>query len=68
MAYMKKVVDNKKGSGVVNLATGAKVITLFSGIPIRVPLSPVVFSTPLLQVIGVIAPVVSLLQQVCLKP
>lgn len=52
MAYMKKVVDNKKGSGFVNLATGAKVITLFSGIPIRVPLSPVVFSTPLLQVIG----------------
>lgn len=48
MAYMKKVVDNKKGSGFVNLATGAKVITLFSGIPIRVPLSPVVFSTPLL--------------------
>lgn len=29
MAYMKKVVDNKKGSGFVNLATGAKVITYF---------------------------------------
>ena len=68
MAYMKKVVDNKKGSGFVNLATGAKVIVIISGIPIRVPLSPVVFNTPLQQGIGVIVRVVCRLQQVCLKP
>ena len=58
MAYMKKVVDNKKGSGFVNLATGAKVIVHISGIPNRVQLSQVVFNTHLQQEIGVTGRVV----------